>query len=259
MSEVKIAAIIPARMASSRYAGKPLIDIGGIPMVEHVRRRTVFSGGFSEVVVATCDLEIYDAVTLHGGTAIMTSSLHEAASDRVKEASEKIDCTHVVNVQGDELLILPQDLSLMIAEIKKDPSLMAWNAIADIDSYEELVDHSIVKCVISRSNKVMYCARDFTHLKVNNGFQPVRKILGILGFSKKGLNIFGELERTPIEINSSIDQSRLLEHDFVINGVSFESGYLGVNEKYELEKALTILENDKTQKAVLKKIIEWNN
>ena len=136
---------------------------------------------------------------------------------------------------------------------------MAWNAIADIDSYEELVDHSIVKCVISRSNKVMYCARDFTHLKVNNGFQPVRKILGILGFSKKGLNIFGELERTPIEINASIDQSRLLEHDYVINGVSFRAGYPGVNEEYELEKALKILETDKTQKALLQKILGWDD
>ncbi|MDP3768387.1 MAG: NTP transferase domain-containing protein, partial [Dehalococcoidia bacterium] len=110
MATTKIAAIIPARMASSRFPGKPLLDVRGLPMVEHVRRRAELCGRFSDVVVATCDWEIAAAVERFGGRCVMTSASHPGATDRVAEAAAALDCTHVVNVQGDELLILPEDL-----------------------------------------------------------------------------------------------------------------------------------------------------
>ena len=100
LSKTRVAAIIPARMASSRFPGKPLLEVRGLPMVEHVRRRALLCKEFSEVVVATCDREIAVAVERHGGVVVMTSSAHKAASDRVAEAMEGLQCTHVVNVQG---------------------------------------------------------------------------------------------------------------------------------------------------------------
>ena len=109
-AHVRVAAIIPARMASSRLPGKPLLDIAGLPMIEHVRRRARRCRRFVEVVVATCDQEIAQAVKRYGGDVIMTSATHPAASDRVAEAMRHLDCTHVVNVQGDEILVLPEDL-----------------------------------------------------------------------------------------------------------------------------------------------------
>ena len=105
--ENKLLAVIPARMNSSRYYGKPLIDIDGLPMVEHVRRRTLMCNAFYKVIVATCDVEILNCIEKHGGEGMMTSKLHEMASDRVAEVASHIECTHIVNVQGDEILTLP--------------------------------------------------------------------------------------------------------------------------------------------------------
>ena len=122
VSKPGVAAIIPARMGSSRFPGKPLIKVRGLPMVEHVRRRAVLSRVFSAVVVATCDREIADAVEGFGGTVIMTSAAHQAATDRVAEAMTHLDCTHVVNVQGDELLVLPIDLARMVGAMTATPT-----------------------------------------------------------------------------------------------------------------------------------------
>jgi len=246
-----IAAVIPARMAASRYPGKPLLDIQGLPMIEHVRRRVVLCKRFSEVIVATCDKEIADAVGNFDGKVIMTSSKHTMATDRVAEATQHIDCTHVVNVQGDEVLILPKDLECMVEAIKDDPDGRYWNATALIESTDELTDTAVVKCVVSKSEMVLYCARDFSHLKLQQDFEPVRKILGVLAFSREGLMAYTQLPRTPIETSQSIDQSRVLEHDLPLQGVRISAGYLGINNKREEQSVRRILESDSRQKSIL--------
>lgn len=166
MSDVRVAAIIPARMGSTRFPGKPLLMIRGLPMVEHVRRRALLSKAFCSVVVATCDGEIADAVERYGGEILMTSPLHQAATDRVAEAMAKMECSHIVNLQGDEILVLPEDLARMASAIAAAPETAAWNAIAPIERRDELSDRSIVKCVVSRSNRILFCARDFSSLPV---------------------------------------------------------------------------------------------
>ena len=122
MTRVRIAAIIPARMGSSRLPGKPLIDVHGLPMVEHVRRRVLRCRGFSDVVVATCDREIAEVIERYGGRCLMTSPAHPAATDRVAEAMRQLDCTHVVNVQGDEILVLASDLERMVSAMEAEPA-----------------------------------------------------------------------------------------------------------------------------------------
>src|SRR5688572_2197960 len=126
---IRAAAIIPARMGSTRFPGKPLLDFRGVPMVEHVRRRAVLAGVFSDVVVATCDEPIAEAVKKYGGRVIMTADTHVAATDRVAEAMQHIDCTHVVNLQGDEILVLPEDLSRLVKTIESRSGVSAFNAI----------------------------------------------------------------------------------------------------------------------------------
>lgn len=248
----RIAAVIPARMASSRLPGKPLIDIHGLPMIEHVRRRTEMCAGFSSVVVATCDQEIADAVQRGGGRVIMTSASHPAATDRVAEAARQIDCTHVINVQGDEILVRPDDLSAMVRSILATPAGEAWNAVARIESADELADSAIVKCVVSQSNRVIFAARDLTNLPLKApGFEPARKILGVLGYSRAFLDRYLSLPRTPIETLLSVDQSRMLEHDIILQGVDFLRGYPGINETREMLAVLDIIERDPEQRALL--------
>ena len=190
MNDLKIVAVIPARMASTRHPGKPLIEIDGLPMVEHVRRRVLLCEGFSDVIVATCDAEIQKVIETFGGKVVMTSKEHIMASDRVAEVAKIMDCSHVINVQGDEILVVPSDLNNMLEAIHAYPDGQYWNAIAPIEKSEELADLAIVKCVTSASGKILYCARDFTHLNLNNTFEPVHKILGILGYSSESLFVF---------------------------------------------------------------------
>ena len=255
MREVKVGAIIPARMASSRYPGKPLVEIKGLPMIEHVRRRTLMCEEFSDVVVATCDLEIQKTVEAFGGNVIMTSNDHIMASDRVAEAVESLDCTHVINVQGDEILILPEDLSKIVGAINSSPENMYWNATAPIKNAAELSDTSIVKCVLAANDKIMYCARNFSSLSLNNDFEPLRKILGILGYSLESIMNYKDLPRTPIEVSQSIDQSRIIENNLELCSVSFSAGYPGINEPREAEIVKTILKTDNRQKRVLNSIL----
>src|SRR5210317_208831 len=105
---MKIVAVIPARMGSTRFPGKPLAPILGHPMIEHVYRRTNLCQALNDVFVATCDPEIFESVEAFGGKAIMTSSSHERASDRVAEAAVDLDCDVVVMVQGDDPMTHPQ-------------------------------------------------------------------------------------------------------------------------------------------------------
>lgn len=255
MKDVQIAAVIPARMASNRYPGKPLIEVEGLPMIEHVRRRTLMCGGFSDVVVATCDQEIFDAVKQFRGKVLMTSAEHIMASDRVAEAAEHLDCTHVINVQGDEILVLPEDLAVMVDAINSSPEKLYWNATASIETEEELGDTSIVKCVLTAHEKIMYCARDFSSLEPTDGFDPVHKILGILGYTRESLNSYKDLPRTPLEVSQSIDQSRIIENDLELLSVPFSAGYPCINEPREVETVKKILKSNKKQKQVLHQIL----
>src|SRR5262249_24890860 len=159
-------------------------------------------------------------------------SSHVAATDRVAEAASHLECTHVVNVQGDEILVLPGDLRHMVDVIRQDPSGQAWNAVAGIESGGELSDSSIVKCVVSRSLRVMSCARDFSRVRFGPQFDPIRKILGVLAFERSFLTRYLCLERTPLEVAESIDQSRMIEHDVHLQGVEFRCGYPGINEPH---------------------------
>lgn len=257
MADVRVAAIIPARMASSRFPGKPLLKVRGLPMVEHVRRRALRCGRFSEVVVATCDREIAEAVEGYGGRCIMTSSSHPAASDRVAEAARSLECTHVVNVQGDEILVLTEDLEKMVRAIEKSPEVPMWNAVASLHENAELTDRSVVKAVVSASGRILYCARDFSGLigRLNGRFEPLRRILGILGYSREFLRRYSSLPRTPLEVAEGIDECRVIEHDLLLRAVEFSRGYPGINEPREVELVEQFLQESPAQQAVLQEIL----
>ena len=255
MNENKIAAVIPARMAASRYPGKPLIQIEGLPMIEHVRRRASLCKSFSEVVVATCDHEIYESIQSYGGKAIMTSNQHAMASDRVAEAVKYIDCTHVINIQGDEIIVMPEDIDSMITAMLSNKAGEYWNAVATIEKQVELCDKDIVKCVVSTKGNILYCARDFSNLNLNDAYEPVKKILGILGYTRKSISSFNAMTRTPLETNESIDQSRIIENEYPLYGILFQYGFPGINNKKEEILVRDILNSNEKQKIVLNQIL----
>jgi 3-deoxy-manno-octulosonate cytidylyltransferase (CMP-KDO synthetase) len=256
---VRVAAIIPARMAARRLPGKPLLPIRGLPMVEHVRRRALLCGRFAEIVVATCDAEIAEAVERSGGQCLMTSPGHPGATDRVAEASGRVDCTHVVNLQGDEILVLPEDLAALVAAIEAEPEVPAWNAVARLDR-ADLDDAAVVKCAVSRSGRILYCTRNFAALGPALGAdcEPLRRIVGVLGYRRDVLARFVALPRTPLELAEAVDQSRLLEHDLTLRSVAFRGSYPGINEPREAAAVERILEEDPIQRPILEEVLRMS-
>jgi 3-deoxy-manno-octulosonate cytidylyltransferase (CMP-KDO synthetase) len=243
-------------MASTRFPGKPLKEIRGLPMVEHVRRRALLSGAYSEVWVATCDREIARCVRRYGGKVRMTSAKHPAATDRVREAAQGIRCSHVVNVQGDEILVLPRDLKGMVSAILRRPEIPAWNAVGPIEREDTLRDRSVVKCILSTTGRILLCTRDAAWLRqAPGGMEPVRSLLGILGYRVDFLGRYGRLKRTPLEKAESVDQSRIIEHDHWLQSVPFRKAYVGINHPQEVAQAEKVLASDPHQRAVLKEIL----
>lgn len=258
MKKCKIIAVIPARMDSSRYPGKPLLDIKGLPMIEHVRRRVLRCRGLDNVIVATCDKQIYDIIKLYGGSVVMTSKLHKMASDRVSEVAAKQNCTHIINVQGDELLLVPNEIEKLVKQINLNPSNDYWNAIAPINNIKDLKDKDKVKCIISSSGNIIFCSRSINNDSYYKYKNSIYIVIGILAYTKKGILKFNKLKRTPIEKKDSIDQMRIIENDKILKGCKFKVSYPGINTHAEEIKVKKYLSFDPLQKKLLKSTINDN-
>ncbi len=209
---MKIVAVIPARMASTRFPGKILFPFHGLPMIEHVRRRALMSGSVAEVIVATCDNDIAAVVRGFGGKVVMTANTHKNGTTRVAEAVRDIDCTHVMLIQGDEPLLLPRHIDTFAKAIEADPDGDAWNATGPIEHPDELERNSFVKCAIGAKDRILYCFRRspcYSDFDTQKTF--VRKMLGIIAYRKDFLLEITELLPSLIEQAESIEQMRIIE------------------------------------------------
>jgi 3-deoxy-manno-octulosonate cytidylyltransferase (CMP-KDO synthetase) len=158
---MKIVAVIPARMGSTRFPGKPLAPILGHTMIEHVYHRTALCRALSEVFVATCDKEIFEAVEAFGGKAIMTSPTHERASDRVAEAAADLDFDVIVMVQGDEPMTNPEMIEESLAPfLGGDKEVACVNLTARIKSQQEFEDPNTIKVVMDANGFALYMSRE---------------------------------------------------------------------------------------------------
>jgi 3-deoxy-manno-octulosonate cytidylyltransferase (CMP-KDO synthetase) len=211
---VTVVAVIPARMGSSRFPGKPLAPIAGLPMIEHVYRRVALSDVIAAVYVATCDEEIARETEAFGGRAIMTSDAHERASDRVAEAAESLDGDVVVMVQGDEPLTTPEMIDAALGPFERDPAVGCTNLIARIATEDEFRDPNTIKVVRDGHNRALFMSRQPIPTKRVRGFEAVEawKQVCIIAFRRDTLAEFAALEPTPLEIAESIDMLRFLEH-----------------------------------------------
>ncbi|MSR88014.1 MAG: 3-deoxy-manno-octulosonate cytidylyltransferase, partial [Candidatus Zambryskibacteria bacterium] len=157
---MKTVAIIPARMGSSRFPGKPLVDILGKPMIEHVWRRVSMCKLLDEVWVATPDKEIFELVERLGGKAVMTSPDHEMAMDRLAEANETIQADIVVNVQGDEPLIYPEMIEAITKPMQEDDSYACGTLVQKITDLREVDDRNRVKVVRDLNGDALFYSRE---------------------------------------------------------------------------------------------------
>ena len=218
---MKVLALIPARLASTRFPNKPLAQILEKSMLQHIVERVQLCKEIDQVVVATCDQEIIDHIQGLGHQAIMTSDRHERASDRCAEAVSKIEVAHktnydiVVMVQGDEPMTDPRMLSDVLRPFTDDPNLQVVNLYADIQP-GEFASTNCVKVVMDLVGNALYMSRAPIPVSMDGIERPSGKQLGLIAFRRQALQKFTELTPTPLEVNESVDMLRFLEHGIKI-------------------------------------------
>lgn len=254
---MKIAAVIPARLSSTRFPGKVLLPINGIPMVEHVRRRALMCTSISEVFVATCDEEIAEVIRRYGGQVIMTSEKHMNGTSRAAEAITAVDCTHVLLLQGDEPVFLPRHVADLIRALTDSPRVEAWNVVAALDSEDELDKSSFVKCAINSEKKILYCFRrtpHFSNFNIQRKF--VRKLLGMIAYRKDFLLELKNLPVSSIEKSESIEQMRIIENGYEFCCVEVTPSLPSINEPDEVQTVLDVLESEREQQVLLRAVMQ---
>ena len=246
--------VVPARMASSRYPGKPLVPILGVPLVEHVRRRAMLARGAGRVVVATCDESIREAVVTAGGEAVMTADTHERCTDRVEEAMRHLDGDIVVMVQGDEPLLIPEAVSRIAQPLLDRAEVVCTNLLSPLESDADLANPNIVKAVCDRQGRVMFLSRAPIPFYRQRVKCPVYRQTGIMAFRTSLLRTFAVLPETPFEKAEAIDMLRLLEHGYPIHGVVVDYPTLGVDRPEDVPAVERRLRDDAVQRELHERI-----
>ncbi|MDP2047255.1 MAG: 3-deoxy-manno-octulosonate cytidylyltransferase [Deltaproteobacteria bacterium] len=249
---MEIIAIIPARMGSSRFPGKPLAPIHGMPMVGHVYFRTRMCRHLRETYVATCDREIFDYVTSVGGRAVMTLDSHERCSDRTAEAMLKIEAElgHpvdiVVMVQGDEPMVTPEMVEQSLEPMIQDPAIQVVNLMAAMKRVEEFEDPNEVKVVTDLRGRALYFSREPIPSRRKGVTEvPMLKQVCVIPFRRDFLLTFNALPPTPLECIESVDMMRVLEHGGQVQMVPTEAETLSVDTPGDLERVINLMAGDR--------------
>ena len=240
-----IVGIIPARYASSRFPGKPLIDIKGKSMIQRVYEQAIKSELLHKVVVATDDERIFNHVVNFGGQAVMTATHHPSGTDRCWDALQQLgeEYQYVINIQGDEPLIEPAQIDELAAILQDGETALATQMMV-IDNYETLFDKGEVKIVLNVNKEALYFSRMVIpfikeidekewHLH-NHYFRHV----GMYAYRKDVLKKITQLPVSSLEIAESLEQLRWLENGISIKCIitKYESHCIDTAE--DLEKLL---------------------
>jgi 3-deoxy-manno-octulosonate cytidylyltransferase (CMP-KDO synthetase) len=253
---MNISAVIPARYGSTRFEGKPLADILGKPMIQYVYEGVRQSKLIDEVIVATDDQRILEAVTSFGGRAVMTSPTHSTGTDRVAEVAKKLRSEIIVNVQGDEPLIKGSIIDKAIRPLLTDDSLHMSTLITRIEKARDWLNPHIVKVVADQKNFALYFSRspipfprdlNIGRLESNpfgkNRPLPKRvfKHIGVYVFRRKFLFHFSKMKPTPLEKLEKLEQLRALESGYSIKVTPVDYEPICVDTPEDLQKVLAHL------------------
>lgn len=248
MSILSFVGIIPARFLSTRFPGKPLVDIGGKTMIQRVYEQV--SKALTDVYVATDDQRIFDEVMNFGGKAIMTSDQHKSGTDRCYEAFSKLDKHFdvVINVQGDEPFIQPEQIKTLIYCF--DNSEIEIATLAKIftqkDGFEALLNPNTPKIVVNKRNEALYFSRSIIpfcrgcETKDWISVQKYLKHVGIYAYRSDILRELTLLEQSPLEISESLEQLRWLENGYRIKVGFTDVETVGIDTPDDLKKVINL-------------------
>ena len=245
---MKSICVIPARMGSSRFPGKPLEKACGIPLILHVAKRCMASSLLDEVWVATCDSEIAECCRESKVNVVMTGKHHERCTDRVCEAigNKRFNVDNkdlILMVQGDEILTDPDMIELVIKEYRRSTAPVI-NLLSRIYRLEDLEDPNVVKVVFSPEKEALY----FSRAPIPSTYRAPDAVgyqqTGVIGFSKEFLEKYSKMPQTPLENIESIDMLRVIENHLSIKIVTTEKETIAVDTPDDLVRAVEVLKSD---------------
>ena len=242
--------IIPVRMNSSRFPGKPLKKIHRIPMLGHICARTSMAEKLDDFYVATCDSEIKKYCETINARCILTSKQHSRASDRTAEAIKKIELNYkkkvsnIIMIQGDEPLVHPEMIDNTISELNKK-NIEVTNIVTEIENNKDWLNPNIIKVLNDNSNNAIYFSRKpIPFMKKFNSKQTLRQIY-IIGFTRSSLRKFNSLNESKFEISESIDMNRFIENDIKVRLIRTKKKPLPVDTVQDLRKVSKLMIRDK--------------
>ena len=240
---MKTAAIIPARMGSTRFPGKVLAKLGGKPIVQWVWERTKASKA-DEVIVASDSEEVIRAVQAFGGNAQMTSPNHPSGSDRIWEVASKLDCDIIINVQGDEPFMEPAVIDQLIDVMQETPAPDMATVVVPSTREQIANNPNSPKVVVSADNTALYFSRSpIPFLREGGTDMPLYKHWGIYAYSRAALSRFVSLPESPLEKCEKLEQLRALENGMKIKVIKTNFQSIGIDTPEDLVQAEQYLKN----------------
>lgn len=239
---MNVAAIIPARMGSTRFPGKPLALISGKPMIQHVYENASACSVIERVVVAADDPAVQKAVQAFGGEVCMTSRDHQTGTDRVAEVARTLNAGIIVNIQGDEPLLPPDAIEKTIRPLLDDARLVMATLKTALRPGDDPNDPNIVKVATDAHGHALYFSRSPIPFRRNN--TPAAQLyrhIGLYVFRRSFLFAFAALPQTPLELTESLEQLRALEHGHAIAVAETQYYPLGVDVPADIDRVEAIL------------------
>lgn len=233
---MKAVCVIPARYASTRLPGKPLKLIAGKPMIERVYEQAKKAKTLCDVIVATDDIRVFDAVKKFGGKVAMTRTDHKSGTDRLAEVAQNYqDADIVINVQGDEPMIPPEIIDALVNVFLDNKDLQMATMKCPMQE-EEYNDPAAVKVVTDLNGYALYFTRSLAPYPRNKENLKVYKHVGIYAYRRDFLLRFAKLQQTPLELTESLEQLRALENGIKIKVLESDFRGVGVDTPEDLIK-----------------------
>lgn len=243
---MKVLGVIPARFGSSRFPGKPLIDLKGKTMIQRVFEGAAKSQVITKLIVATDDQRIYDEVKRFGGNVEMTSERHQTGTDRCAEVlSNNLEFDVVINIQGDEPLVDYRQIDVLLAAFR-DPDVQIATLGTQNISLEDLTNPNRIKLVVNKDLKALYfsrsCIPNFQNAKKEIAASyPFLRHIGLYAYRAQVLKEISNLEETLLEKTESLEQLRWLFHGYQIKVVETAIETPNIDTPEDLEKVLQFL------------------
>jgi 3-deoxy-manno-octulosonate cytidylyltransferase (CMP-KDO synthetase) len=245
----KVIGIIPSRYASKRFPGKALAQLGGVPIVVRVYNQAKKATILDEVIVATDDHRIYDAVIEHGGRAVITSEAFVCGSERVAFVAKDSKADIIINIQGDEPFISPVVIEKVANVLIDNPGAKMSTACSPIGGIEEINNPNVVKLVLDKDKRALYFSRsripwfNENDKEIELNKLPIYHHFGIYGFTAEFLQTYVKLGQSELEKIESLEQLRVLENGYDIYCIVASQIFSGIDSQEDLFKAEQILEN----------------